>query len=98
MIGEAFARMLEVNKRYERIEVTANFLLGSNLAQGHLTNSLDMIRNALGHSYSKGAIYFSPLVNGTSMSKENRRSMVRRFGEIKSRSLLPTYLYLIQRL
>jgi hypothetical protein len=98
MIGEAFARMLEVNKRYERIEVTANFLLGSNLPQGHLTNSLDMIRNALGHSYSKGAIYFSPLVNGTSMSKENRRSMVRRFGEIKSRSLLPTYLYLIQRL
>jgi hypothetical protein len=98
MIGEAFARMLEVNKRYERIEVTANFLLGSNLPQGHLPNSLDMIRNQLGRFYSKGAIYFSPLVNGTSMSGETRRSMVRRFGEIKSLSLLPTYLYLIQRL
>jgi hypothetical protein len=98
MIGEALARMLEVNKRYERIEVTANFLLGGSLPHGHLTNSLDMIRNGLGNFYSKGAIYFSPLVNGTSMSRETRRSMVRRFGEIKSHSLLPTYLYLIQRL
>jgi hypothetical protein len=98
MIGEAFSRMLEVNKRYESIEVTVNFLLGSNLPQGHLTNSLDVIRNELGRFYSKGAIYFSPLVNGTSMSGETRRSMVRRFGEIKSHSLLPTFLYLIQRL
>jgi hypothetical protein len=98
MIGEAFARMLEVNKQYERIEVTANFLLGSNLPQGHLPNSLDVIRNGLGRFYSKGAIYFSPLVNGGSMSGETRRTMVRRFGEIKSLSLLPTYLYLIQRL
>jgi hypothetical protein len=98
MICEAFARMLEVNKGYERIEVTANFLLGSNLPQGHLTNSLDMMRNGLGRFYSKGAIYFSPLVNGGPMSGETRRTMVRRFGEIKSLSLLPTYLYLIQRL
>jgi hypothetical protein len=98
MIGEAFSRMLEVNKRYESIEVTVNFLLGSNLPQGHLTNSLDVIRNELGRFYSKGAIYFSPLVNGGSISGETRRSMVRRFGEIKSHSLLPTFLYLIQRL
>ena len=98
MIGEAFARMLEINKRYEKIEVTANFLLGSNLPKGHLPGSLDVIRNGLGRFYSKGAIYFSPLVNGGSMSGEMRRTMVRRFGEIKSLSLLPTYLYLIQRL
>jgi hypothetical protein len=98
MIGEAFARMLELNRQYERIEVTANFLLGSNLPQGHLPNSLNVIRNQLNCFYSKGAIYFSPLVNGTSMSRETRRTMRRRFGEIKSLSLLPTYLYLIQRL
>jgi hypothetical protein len=98
MIGEAFARMLEINKRYEKIEVTANFLLGSNLPQGHLPGSLDVIRNGLGRSYSKGALYFSPLMDGESMSGESRRTMLRRFGEIKSLSLLPTYLYLIQRL
>lgn len=98
MIGEAFARMVEVNRQYEKIEVTANLLLGSNLPQGHLPNSLDVIRNELGRFYSKGAIYFSPFVNGGSMRRETRRSMVRRFGEIKSLSLLPTYLYLIQRL
>ena len=98
MIGEAFARMVEINRRYEKIEVTANFILGSNLPQGHLPASLDVIRNGLERFYSKGAIYFSPLMNGGSMSGESRRAMLRRFGEIKSLSLLPTYLYLIQRL
>jgi hypothetical protein len=98
MVGEAFGRMVDINRTHEKIEVTANFLLGNNLPQGHLSGSLEVIRNQLSRFYSKGAIYFSPLVNGTSMSRETRRSMVRRFGEIKSLSLLPTYLYLIQRL
>ena len=98
MVGEAFGRMLEINRQYERIEVTANFILGSNLPQGHLPNSLDLIRNGLGRFYSKGAIYFSPLLNGASLNGENRRTMVRRFGALKCHSLLPAYLYLIQRL
>ena len=98
IVTKAFARMLEVNRRYEKIEVTANILLGSNLPQGHLPGSLDVIRNGVGRFYSKGAIYFSPLMNGGSMRGETRRTMLRRFGEIKSLSLLPTYLYLIQRL
>jgi len=98
IVTKAFARMLEVNRRYEKIEVTANFLLGSNLPQGHLPGSLDVIRKGVGRFYSKGAIYFSPLINGGAMKGETRRTMLKRFGEIKSLSLLPTYLYLLQRL
>ena len=44
---------------------------------------------------TKGTVYFSPLVNG---DVEKRRGIKRKFYNIKTRSRLPTYLYLIQRL
>jgi hypothetical protein len=43
--------------------------------------------------YSKGAIYLSPL-----NTSRNRAALLRRFVEIKNKSRLPAYLYLIQRL
>jgi radical SAM superfamily enzyme YgiQ (UPF0313 family) len=45
-----------------------------------------------------GEAFARMFMNGGSMRGETRRTMLRRFGEIKSLSLLPTYLYLIQRL
>jgi hypothetical protein len=98
IVAKAFARMLEVNKRYEKIEVTANFLLGGDLPPTHLPCCLDLIRNGLDHFYSKGAIYFSPLMNGRPKNREANREALKRFSEMKTLSRLPTFLYLIQRL
>lgn len=97
-VGEAFARMLDINRRHETIEVTANFVFGGDLPRSHMSSFLDLARNRLDRFYSKGAIYLSPLIDGRTRDKEAKRGMLRRFYEIKTLSPLPTFLYLIQRL
>jgi hypothetical protein len=92
-IKDAFQKMLDVNRRYLNIEITANFLLGDRLAPEHYTAIIELSRNCLGRFYSKGAIYLSPLNNS-----RNRKALLRQFVEIKNKIRLPTYLYLIQRL
>jgi len=92
-IKDAFQKMLDVNRRYLNIEMTANFLLGDRLAPDHYAALIELIRSYLDRFYSKGAIYLSPL-----KTSRNRAALLRRFVEIKNRSRLPTYLYLIQRL
>jgi hypothetical protein len=92
-IRAAFQKMLEINRRYLNIEITVNFLLGDRLGPGHYTALIELIRSCLDRYYSKGAIYLSPL-----NTDRNRAAMLRRFVEIKKRSRLPAYLYLIQRL
>lgn len=98
IVGEAFDRMLDINRRYEKIEVTANFLFADDLPQGHLPSFLELTRNRLNQFYSKGAIYLSPLINGGNKDVETKRKMLRKFNEVKTLSRLPTFLYLIQRL
>ena len=95
MVEEAFSRMLDINRRYDKIEITANFLFGDDLPQRHLTSFIALTEKLLKHPYGKGAIYFSPLVDGG--TKENR-GLVRKFYRIKTLSPLATYIYLIQRL
>ena len=92
-IEAVFQKMLDVNRHYLNIEVTANFLLGEHLSRAHPVALIDLIRSNLKRSYSKGAIYLSPL-----NTSRNRNQLLRQFGEIKTKSRLPTYLYLIQRL
>jgi hypothetical protein len=92
-IKDAFQKMLDVNRRYLNIEITANFLLGGRLATDHYAALIELIRSYLDRFYSKGGIYLSPL-----KTSHNRAALLRRFVEIKNRSRLPTYLYLIQRL
>ena len=92
-IKDAFQKMLDVNRCYPNIEITANFLLGGRLVPDHYDGIIELIRGCLGRFYSKGAIYLSPLKTG-----HNRAALLRQFVEIKNRSRLPTYLYLIQRL
>lgn len=95
MVDQAFSRILEINKKYENIEITANFLFGDHLPPSHMTSFVKLTENRLRIPCSKGAIYFSPLVNSGS---EQNRGIVRRFYEVKTISPLPTYIYLIQRL
>jgi hypothetical protein len=91
-IKDAFQKMLEVNRRYPNIEITANFLLGDGLPPEHDAALIELMRSRLDRYYSKGAIYLSPL-----NTSRNKTALRRRFVEIKNKSRLPTYLYLIQR-
>ena len=98
MVGEAFSRMMDINKRYERIEVTANFVFGYDLPHSHLTSFFELTRNRLDRFHNKGAIYLSPLINEGIKNVETKREMLRKFNQVKTLSRLPTFLYLIQRL
>ena len=100
MVCEAFSRMLEINRRYEKIEVTANFIFGKDLPENHLNSFFELNRNRMDHFYSKGAIYFSPLINGVAKNgrTNDSRGILRKFNEVKILSRLPTFVYLIQRL
>jgi hypothetical protein len=97
-IREAFTRGLEVNRRYEKIEVTSNFVFGEGLPLGHLPSLLDLTRNSVNLVSDKGTVYLSPLVDERIGEKEGRRELLRRFLKLKTESRLPAFIYLIQRL
>jgi hypothetical protein len=86
--------MIAVNRRYENIEVTANFVMGEHLPKTHDTALVDLLGNGIDRTYSKGAVYISPLAGIIN----NRRTILKRFFEIKNLSRLPVFIYLIQRL
>jgi len=90
---KAFDRMLALNRNYDRIEVTANFILGEDLPAGHYSALLAHTGKNLEKHQTKGCIYLSPL-----KGSRNTRELLTRFREIKQRSRLDTFLYLIQRL
>ena len=92
-IEDAFQKMLDVNRCYPNIEISANFLLGDRLSPIHYQTMIELIHSRLDRYYSKGAIYLSPLNNCS-----DKHELLRRFVEIQNQSRLPTYLYLIQRL
>jgi hypothetical protein len=97
-VQEAFNRSLDINKRYEKIEVTSNFVFGKNLPPGHLPSLLELTRNRLNLSRHKGAVYLSPLMDEGVRDKESKRELLRRFLKLKTESRLPAFIYLIQRL
>jgi radical SAM superfamily enzyme YgiQ (UPF0313 family) len=98
MVQEAFARMLEVNRKYEKVEVTANFVFGDDLPPSHLTSLFDLTRKRFDFPCYKGALYLSPLMDGETRAWEARREMLRNFRKVKAESHLPTFIYLIQKL
>jgi hypothetical protein len=97
-VRESFTRVLEINRRYEKIEVTANFVFGKDLPLGHLPSLLELAGNRLSFCRNKGALYLSPLVEEGMRDKESKRELLRRFLKLKTQSRLPTFIYLIQKL
>lgn len=97
-VHDAFSRILEINRNYERIEVTANFVYGDDLPSGHLPSFLDLVQARTGFIRDKGTLYLSPMVQSENGKKRNKRDLLRKFYKVKAQSPLPTYLYLIQRL
>ena len=97
MVREAFQRMLEINRGYEKIAVTANFVLGDGLPASHLASLFELIGGRSGSS-CKGALYLSPLMNGETRGKEWKKEMLMNLRKVKKQSSLPVFLYLIQKM
>jgi len=93
MVADAFDRMVKINRRFENIEITANFVMGQGLPESHLPSIIELTRNHMDRPYTKGAIYFSPLADTGPKDR-----FLARFNEFKALCRLPSYLYLIQRL
>ncbi|MBU2510765.1 radical SAM protein [bacterium] len=92
-VREAFEKMMTINRDYPNLEITGNFLLGENLSQEHNQSLTEFLGNIPNPKNGKGAVYLSPLMGGN-----RAESLLPLFYQIKERSRLPTYLYLIQRL
>ena len=97
-VEEAFERMLEINRDYPNIEISANFVCGGHLPPGYLPSLVSLTREKLDRYWEKGALYLSPLLDGVPLEGNEKRKLLRDFREVKLRARLPTYLYLIQRL
>lgn len=97
-VGEAFSRMGEINRRYAKIEVTANFVFGNDLPLTHFDSLFNLLARRWAPSRNKGAFYFSPLMGGEVKERGRRKELLRRFNQFKIESHLPTFIYLIQRL
>ncbi|MCJ7773863.1 MAG: radical SAM protein [Desulfobacterales bacterium] len=92
-IKDAFQKMLEINCSNANIEITGNFLLGEQLSPEHNQSLADLLESIPEPFQGKGAIYLSPLVES-----RKKPDLLETYFEIKNRSKLPVYIYLIQRL
>ncbi|MCP3926390.1 MAG: radical SAM protein [Desulfobacterales bacterium] len=93
LVEKAFLRMVEINRMFPNIEVTSNFIYGSNLPENHYSSIMELLREKVKRKYNKGDVYFSYFNDGGDKGK-----MQREFYNIKNSSNLPAYTYLIQRL
>ncbi len=96
-VRDALARIVEINRSYERIEVSANFVIGLGLPPSHLDSLLQSARPD-GLTFGKGSLYISPIVRDGGTDGTENRTLLAQFWRIKRTSILPTFLYVIQRL
>jgi tRNA A37 methylthiotransferase MiaB len=92
-VQKAFFKMININRQFENIEISANFILNQDLPDTHYESILKLTRDSLGRFYSKGNIYLSPM-----NSETNKKETQDKFIVLKNQSCLPTHIYLIQRL
>ncbi len=89
----AFQKALAINRKYSRIRVSANLVLGELTGSNHLNRILKILCDDVPSFQPETTIYLSPLT-GFFQSK-NVLSDLRR---IKSQARLPVYPYLIHQL
>ena len=97
-VARAFARMLEINHQFAKIEISVNFVLSPDLSAGHLDAVAELIGNCSRRTLSKGTVYLSPLTKPGPLNRKQRWDFMGPFFELKRLSRLPVFLYLIQRL
>jgi len=95
-VERAFAKIVEINRKYEHIEITSNFVLGPDLPDGHINSLLRLMERHFDRPYPKGTIYFSPMINAENTGWKRR--VKREFYNLKIRVPVPSFLYLIQRM
>lgn len=91
-VDEAFRKMQRINRSYQHLTVSCNFVLGRDLPLRHVSE----VKKLLSGEHQpggKGIVYLSPLLGAS-----YRRQILKEFREIKINSNLPVYLYLAQRL
>ena len=59
---EAFKRLIDINKRFTQIEITSNFVIGSNLPVSHIKSIEEFMDKSISGRYVKGSFYLSPLI------------------------------------
>jgi hypothetical protein len=91
-VEEAFLRQSEINQKFNRLEVTTNFVIDLKLPPGHWETISRLSGDFFPHYFDKGTIYLSPL------GRAGRRELLQRFQQLKMKSRRPLYLYLLQRL
>ncbi|MEJ2691025.1 MAG: radical SAM protein, partial [Deltaproteobacteria bacterium] len=89
----AFQKALQVNNRFQNIEVSGNFVLGANLPDSHTASLFEHLGKTAAGGKGKMTVYCSPL-----SGEADRRKLLGQFREMKRRSFHDTWLYLIQRL
>ena len=89
----AFDRMQKINQSYPSIEMTGNFIMDEGLPRNHNISMMELVREKLKFTQPKGSIYLSPLRFG-----QPSREVLFDFYHLKTRSRLPMFLYIIQRL
>lgn len=91
-VRSAWRKMQEVNRGYDNLTVSCNFVLGQELPPRHTVAIKELLSGEV-KARGKGVVYLSPLLGAA-----NRRQILRDFREIKINSTLPVFLYLAQRL
>jgi len=97
-VGRAFARMVEINRSYEKIEISANFVISMELSQRHTDSIIELTHRVLPRPYSKGVVYLSPLMTEAQKRRAGWREWLKKIHDMQIACRLPCYLYLIQRL
>jgi len=103
-VERAFDRMLDINRRFRQIEISANLVLGPHLPDSHFPSCVRLLEKKLSGFYSKGTLYMSPLLlsnsgnNDPAQARKAKKKTLDQFLTIKRLKKLETLLYLIQRL
>ena len=93
LVRQTFARIQDINDRYNSVEITANFVFDDDLPKGHYPALLALIRESLSRNKPKGCVYMSPL-----QFDQPARAKLFAFNRLKLASRVPLFLYIIQRL
>lgn len=92
-VRKAFNRILELNRRYENVEISANFVIGDSLSPAHVHYLKELLQSTLISDTRKTILYLSPLQN--SPRKKELLPLIR---DIQNCSKFTVLVYLIQRL
>jgi hypothetical protein len=92
-IIEAYKLIRDINIEYSNIEISSNFIFDDSLPKNHYSSLLNLLHKECKLFKNKGDIYLSPL----RVNRPSREDLFK-FNQIKIKSPVPTFLYIIQRL